>query len=98
MSSGISNGSPEPWPTSLASRIEPNGRERLRRSEAACTAFDRLQDIAPYSDLIRSFGANATAGATHYRHYGQAEGHTVATMIWVGRRSRSRPAPGRAAR
>jgi hypothetical protein len=73
MNSGTSNGSPELWLTSLASRIAPDGRERLRRYWTACMALDGLQDIASYPDLIRTFGANAAVAAAHYRHCGQAE-------------------------
>ena len=37
-------------------------------------AFDGLEYIASYPDLIRAFGANAAAGAQHYQLHGQAEG------------------------
>ncbi len=37
-------------------------------------AFDGLEYIASYPDLIRVLGANAAAGTQHYQLYGQAEG------------------------
>lgn len=37
-------------------------------------AFDSLEYIASYPDLIQAFGVNAAAGAEHYQLYGQAEG------------------------
>ena len=37
-------------------------------------AFDGLEYIASYPDLIQAFGADAAAGAVHYQQYGQAEG------------------------
>ncbi|MFZ1429337.1 MAG: galactose oxidase early set domain-containing protein [Geminicoccaceae bacterium] len=37
-------------------------------------AFDGLEYIASYPDLIQTLGANAAAGTQHYQLYGQAEG------------------------
>jgi hypothetical protein len=42
--------------------------------------FDGLQYIASYPDLIRSLGANRTAGERHYLNAGKAEGRAIDTF------------------
>ena len=43
-------------------------------------AFDGLEYIASYPDLIRALGADAAAGTRHYQLYGQAEGRVPASF------------------
>lgn len=43
----------------------------------ALTDIEALRYIASYSDLIRSLGANAEAGRTHFEAFGRAEGRTI---------------------
>ena len=52
------------------------GLGTLVAAGAARAQVDGLQYIASYPDLIRAFGANATAGVQHYQQYGQAEGRS----------------------
>jgi len=40
-------------------------------------AFDPLEYIASYSDLIQAFGANASAGQSHFDTFGVSEGRDV---------------------
>lgn len=46
----------------------------------AVAAFDGLQYIASYPDLIRALGANRAAGEQHYAQYGRAEGRSTDTF------------------
>ena len=59
--------------TAAQNRIAVAG---LDTAAPAAAAFDGLQYIASYPDLIRAFGANRAAGERHYQQYGRAEGRS----------------------